>query len=75
MTVGEVDYKRVWRRDKDICYLCGCAVAKNDVHYDHVIPLTRGGVHSEDNIRVTHARCNLVKGKKLVEELDLKQFR
>lgn len=73
-TVGEVDYKRIWKRDKGICYLCGCPVDKNDVHYDHVTPLSRGGTHSEDNLRVTHARCNLIKGTKLVEELDLKQF-
>lgn len=48
---------------------------KSERHLDHVIPLSRGGAHSEDNIRVTHARCNLKKGTKLVEELDLESFR
>jgi 5-methylcytosine-specific restriction endonuclease McrA len=75
VAVGEVDHKRIWKRDRGLCYLCGRSVAKNDVHYDHVIPLSRGGTHSEDNIRVTHARCNLKKGVKLVEELDLETFR
>lgn len=75
VTVGEVDYKRVWKRDKGFCYLCGRPVAKNEVHYDHVIPLSRGGPHSENNIRVTHARCNLKKGTKLVEELDWEAMR
>lgn len=75
VTVGEVDNKRVWKREKGICYLCGRPVPKSDVHYDHVIPLSRGGTHSEDNIRVTHARCNQLKGTKLVEELDLDVFR
>lgn len=75
VVVGEVDYKRVWKREKGICYLCGRPVAEGDIHYDHVVPLSRGGAHSEDNVRVTHARCNIKKGTKLVEELDLESFR
>jgi 5-methylcytosine-specific restriction endonuclease McrA len=73
--VGDVDFKRIYKRDRDICYLCGRKVKKSERHLDHVIPLSRGGAHSEDNIRVTHARCNLKKGVKLVEELDLETFR
>lgn len=73
--VEEINYKRIYKRDRDICYLCGRKVKKTERHLDHVVPLSRGGPHSEDNIRVTHARCNLMKGTKLVEELDLEAFR
>lgn len=75
VAVEEIDYKRIYIRDHDICYLCGGKVKKSERHLDHVIPLSRGGAHSEDNIRVTHARCNLKKGTKLVEELDWEAFR
>lgn len=73
--VGDVDFKRIWKRDRGVCYLCGRSVDKKDVHYDHVIPLSRGGAHSEENLRVTHGRCNLIKGAKLVEELDMSRFK
>lgn len=70
-----IDYRRIYIRDRDNCYLCGRKVRKTERHLDHVIPLCRGGAHSEDNLRVTHARCNLIKGKKLVEELDKSLFK
>ncbi len=73
--VEEADFKRIWKRDRGVCYLCGRSVDKKDVHYDHVIPLSRGGAHSEENLRVTHGRCNLIKGAKLVEELDMSRFK
>ena len=72
--VEVIDYQRIYKRDRDICYLCGQKVKKAERHLDHVIPLSRGGSHSEDNLRVTHAKCNLLKGTKLVEELDLRRF-
>lgn len=71
---SDIDYGRIYRRDRDICYLCGKKVKKSERHLDHVIPLARGGSHSEDNLKVTHARCNLIKGTKLVEELDKRRF-
>lgn len=74
-TVEEIDYQLIYKRDLDICYLCGRKVKKSERHLDHVIPLSRGGPHSENNIRVTHARCNLKKGTKLIEELDMEVFR
>lgn len=73
-TEEEIDFKRIYQRDRDICYLCGRKVKKSERHLDHVIPLSRGGTHSEDNLRLTHARCNLIKGSKLVEEIDPAKF-
>jgi hypothetical protein len=31
-----------------------------------VIPLVAGGAHSEENIAVSHARCNMVKNAKVL---------
>lgn len=75
--VKDVDLEFIWHRDKGVCYLCGKAIdlalSRNHplgLHYDHVIPLARGGAHSVDNIRPTHARCNLRKKTKLVAEIN-----
>jgi 5-methylcytosine-specific restriction endonuclease McrA len=62
-----VDYTAIRRRDNGICYLCHNPVPDSRLHFDHVVPLARGGTHTADNIRVTHARCNLRKGAKVLE--------
>ncbi len=52
----------VWQRDGGKC--CQCA----DTHYlefDHVIPLSRGGATSVNNLQILCRRCNLEKGARL----------
>ena len=56
-------------RDRSTCYLCGQVVASDNIHLDHVVPLTRGGAHQRENVRVTCKPCNLRKGTKLLSEL------
>lgn len=65
MAGQRVDYAAIWERDRGICYLCGLAVARENLHFDHIIPLARGGSHTEENIAVTHSWCNLRKGAKM----------
>lgn len=67
-TVGIVSYNEILKRDGYVCHICNGVVSKGDVHFDHVIPLSRGGQHSMDNIKVSHAHCNLVKNNKLMSE-------
>lgn len=69
--VGEVDYGAILKRDGMVCHLCGTGIeALADLHFDHVIPVSRGGAHSMDNIKSAHAVCNLRKHDKLIAELD-----
>lgn len=35
------------------------------LHLDHVIPLSKGGTNTLDNVKPAHAICNLRKGRKL----------
>jgi 5-methylcytosine-specific restriction endonuclease McrA len=65
-TIGPVDYESILERDGLWCYLCEVGITTDDLHFDHVIPLARGGSHTADNIRPTHAKCNLRKGVRLV---------
>ncbi len=67
--VGEVDYVTILMRDGFVCHICGLDVEPDDVHFDHVIPLSRGGAHSNDNIHIAHSQCNIRKNTKLMSEL------
>jgi 5-methylcytosine-specific restriction endonuclease McrA len=39
---------------------------ENGLHLDHVIPLSKGGEDNISNVKPSHARCNIVKGNKLI---------
>lgn len=49
------------------CYYCGCNI--DDIyHIEHVIPISRGGSNTIDNIVLACPSCNHSKGNKLVVE-------
>ena len=67
--VEEVDRATVCDRDNWTCHICGGPVdhtvdGNNPLgpSLDHVIPLSAGGAHSYDNVRLAHRKCNTVKG-------------
>lgn len=50
-----------------VCHICkGDIVNKAGLHFDHVIPLAKGGPHAASNIRPAHAKCNLSKGARIL---------
>lgn len=51
-----------------VCYLCGKILAGKDCHIEHVIPLSRGGSHTKDNVLPACPPCNLSKGSMTPEE-------
>jgi 5-methylcytosine-specific restriction endonuclease McrA len=64
--VGPVNFERIMRRDAMRCHLCRKPVKRHELHFDHVIPLARGGEHVETNIAVAHGKCNMEKNDKLL---------
>lgn len=68
-TVGKVDYEEILKRDGMFCHICQSPIEDGNYHFDHVIPLSKGGEHSMENIKIAHARCNLAKRDKMPEEL------
>ena len=38
---------------------------ENGLQFDHVIPLSKGGSDTIDNIKPSHALCNIIKGNKI----------
>lgn len=54
----------VWKRDAGVCTTCG---AKDGLHFDHIIPFSKGG-RSDDakNIQLLCARHNLMKSDHII---------
>lgn len=53
----------VWKRDGGKCAVCG---ATNELHFDHIIPYSKGGTSlTADNIQLLCARHNLEKRDKI----------
>ena len=57
----------VWR-DRNICQYCGGRFPFRDLTMDHVIPKSRGGDKSWNNIVACCRRCNNRKGNQTPEE-------
>ena len=50
---------QVWKRDEGKCVICG---AKDELHFDHIIPFSRGGTSLRaENIQLLCARHNIAK--------------
>jgi len=62
VAIGSIDLAAIKVRDKMLCCICGKRVAKRDFSLDHTIPLSLGGPHSQENLRVAHRRCNSRRG-------------
>lgn len=50
------------------CAYCGCDLNETGKHLDHIIPLSKGGLHTANNVHWTCPTCNLSKGDKLEDE-------
>lgn len=66
-TVGPVDVAELHALYSD-CYLCQQPL-NGDSTQEHVIPLSRGGAHCMENLRLAHGACNSAKKDRLLSEL------
>lgn len=55
-------------KENFVCYHCGSTYPISALHFDHIIPLSRGGQHSVENLCASCARCNLSKNDSLIGE-------
>lgn len=74
----DITLQKVYERDKGVCKLCGELCDWNDIEHkngyavvgsnypsiDHIIPISKNGSHTWDNVQLAHFRCNSVKQDK-----------
>jgi len=51
-----------------ICYYCNKILLDNEITIDHLIPLSRGGKTTLDNLRIACKKCNNEKGNMTEQE-------
>ena len=61
----------VFLRDRFSCVYCGVEMPTHDLTFDHVIPRSRGGRTSWENVVTACGPCNLRKGSKLPREIKM----
>jgi hypothetical protein len=70
--IPPVNRKEILRRDAHQCQYCG---NKKQLTIDHVIPLSRGGKHTWNNVVIACSTCNSRKGNKTPEEAQMILFK
>lgn len=61
-----ISRKAIIERDHSTCYLCDRVLSAKEITLDHVIPLTKGGPHTFDNLKVACRPCNSRKRCKIL---------
>lgn len=72
-TVGDIAevrkfYRFVKTSPSASCHYCLKELARGDRHVDHLLPLTRGGLHTRSNLVCSCDQCNRRKNKKTPDE-------
>lgn len=62
--VSRADYREIIATWNGLCGICAAPV-EGRYEFDHIVPLAKGGAHTQSNIQVTHQSCNRRKGSKL----------
>ena len=73
----EVRFSRrnIFERDENCCQYCGKRYERSELTLDHVVPRSRGGTSTWNNIVLACIKCNMRKGARLVSELHMKLLR
>ncbi|MEM7329222.1 MAG: HNH endonuclease [Pseudomonadota bacterium] len=71
-------FQSLWTAQSGRCALCGEAMLRNRFEapharvwqkqratFDHIVPRSKGGPDTPDNLQLAHARCNKIKGNLL----------
>ncbi len=65
--------KNILRRDNYTCQYCG--FSGNSLTVDHIRPKSRGGKTNWTNVVVACKPCNLKKGSRILDEIDMRLVR
>ncbi len=75
----DITLEALYKRDSGVCYLCGGVCDWEDRNketgvcgstypsIDHVIPVSKGGLHAWENVRLAHFACNTAKSDLVID--------
>jgi len=64
--------KNILLRDRNTCQYCGVVLSSSDLTLDHVVPRSRGGSSTWENLVACCHPCNRRKGNHLLGETEMK---
>ena len=64
--------ENVFRRDKFACQYCSCNLNAGNATLDHVLPVSRGGGDSWENLVASCKKCNAKKSNQTPKEAGMK---
>lgn len=67
--------RNVFRRDRHRCQYCGRVFPERLLNLDHVVPISRGGTSTWDNVVCACIECNNRKGNRIPEEANMSPLR
>ena len=65
----------IYARDSNTCQYCGRTLPRAELNLDHVIPRSRGGTTSWENVVCSCVPCNLRKGGRTPQEATMRLLR
>ncbi len=68
--VPALNNRRLFRRDKNMCMYCGDYLYDCELTRDHVVPVSRGGTDTWDNVVTACRLCNTRKADKSLDEIE-----
>ena len=69
--VPRLTNKRLFRRDGRMCLYCGDYLYDCELTRDHVVPVSRGGTDTWENVVTACRECNHAKADRLLDEIGL----
>ena len=67
--------RNIFARDGNRCQYCGKRFATSELSLDHILPRSRGGQATWENIVCACLKCNVRKGGRTPSEANMKLFR
>jgi 5-methylcytosine-specific restriction endonuclease McrA len=67
--------KNILLRDRNTCQYCATVLASGELTLDHVVPRSRGGLSTWENLVACCHSCNRMKGNQLLVETSMKLLR
>src|SRR5262245_31244940 len=64
--------KNILLRDRNTCQYCGMVLSSGELTLDHVVPRSRGGSSTWENLVACCHPCNRKKGNHLLVEINMK---